>query len=341
MAHPGYVPAPPSVVTDFDAQSTVYATSSLGSPTLASGSKGTAPTSVTGSPVHRDGTLVSSLSASLPGSGDSDKKLRVGWPRLAQELAQTPCCEAFPRFRELNVKNLLYYQVEIAKLETELNKIELEDYSQRSAQRDEHAKSAEQMLFPAEDLKAKEQRRVVYEIRRLLKEYSKPASQLEEKKDRHFSALSERALTAPLPLTDDALLQHAQITAMPHPNYVNIECFRVRMYNKEFGEDGIRGCGNSAWGDPRKRPKGQQSMVEDLLPLLSGLFWKRDLPQDERDLVTVHQPRKLDGLTLWVKQDWTPFYHYHLRNPLQRLVCRRRPRGGERGVSSIPRYRTR
>jgi len=179
MAPPGYVPASPaSVVTEFDGQSTAYATSSVGSPIPPSPSKGTAPTSVTGSPVHQGGTVISSLTASSSGSGDGDnKKLEFGWPRLARELAQNACCEAYPRFRELNVKTLLYYQVEIAKLEAELNKIELEDFAQRGGtRRDEYQKNAERMLFPraaADDPKAQEQRRLVYEIRRLLKEYSK------------------------------------------------------------------------------------------------------------------------------------------------------------------------
>jgi len=121
--------------------------------------------------------VISSLTASSSGSGDGDnKKLEFGWPRLARELAQNACCEAYPRFRELNVKTLLYYQVEIAKLEAELNKIELEDFAQRGTRRDEYQKNAERMLFPraaADDPKAQEQRRLVYEIRRLLKEYSK------------------------------------------------------------------------------------------------------------------------------------------------------------------------
>jgi len=58
-----------------------------------------------------------------------NQKLEVGWPKLAQELAQAPSVEAFPRFRELNVKSLLYYQVELSKLEQQLQQIELDDYN--------------------------------------------------------------------------------------------------------------------------------------------------------------------------------------------------------------------
>lgn len=220
---------------------------------------------------------------------DVEKELRVGWPRLAQELAQNPCCEAFPRFRELNVKNLMYYQVEVAGLESELKKIEWDDYYAEKRPRNDYSRSAEKMLLGRNnaDPRANEQRRIIHEIRRLLKEYN------------------------------DALLQHAQITAMPHPNYINIENLRERMHKKEFGEDGIGEVGSSAWGDPTKRRKTPQPMARQILPLLLSIFWKRDAPRDERDLVTVHQPKNLDGFTRWVKQDWAPFYHHHLRRHRQ------------------------
>jgi len=47
-----------------------------------------------------------------------------GWPLLAELMAVTPSFEAFSRFQKLNVKNLLYYQVELKKLERDLEERE-------------------------------------------------------------------------------------------------------------------------------------------------------------------------------------------------------------------------
>jgi hypothetical protein len=173
MEPPGHLPAPPSVVADVDFQPAVHSTS-VQSPLSDSGPRGTASTSLTESPVPR-GALGPPPSASQLADGCVNKKLEVGWPKLAQELAQTPSFEAFPRFRELNVKSLLYYQVELSALEQKLQKIELDDHN-HTGRRNRYAASAQQMLFPAEsttDPKATEQRQVLQEIRRLLKEYSK------------------------------------------------------------------------------------------------------------------------------------------------------------------------
>ena len=42
-------------------------------------------------------------------------------------MASNADFECFRRFREVNVKNLLYYQVEISMIETELRRLEIED----------------------------------------------------------------------------------------------------------------------------------------------------------------------------------------------------------------------
>lgn len=45
---------------------------------------------------------------------------RRGWPNLAQIMSEVPEYAAFSRFRELNVKNLLYYQAELDVLQQDL-----------------------------------------------------------------------------------------------------------------------------------------------------------------------------------------------------------------------------
>lgn len=54
-------------------------------------------------------------------------KDRPGWPRLAELMAHTPEFAAFPRFRELNTRNLLYYQVELQLLQRQIELQEEDD----------------------------------------------------------------------------------------------------------------------------------------------------------------------------------------------------------------------
>jgi hypothetical protein len=133
------------------------------------------------------------------------------------------------------------------------------------------------------------------------------------------------------PFIDDALIRYAQITAMPHPNYSNVESFRTMIFKRIFGVDGIRGAGNFAWGDPSERLPETRPLVNEILPFLSSIFWKRDRPLDKRDLVTVQPLQVQMGLIRWIREEWIPFYHYYLRDRLRRLFHRQR-RGG---VSSI------
>ncbi|KAK4112321.1 hypothetical protein N656DRAFT_798132 [Canariomyces notabilis] len=284
-----YIPATPNLMTDFDA-STVC-TDSTGSPLTGSGSgaRGTTATSVTNSPTLPRGA--GSILPSPQPSGDyHGEKLEIGWPGLAQELARNPALEAFPRFRELNVKNLLYYQVEITELESQLKKIEWTDHYTGIKPQSLYAKRADKMLFAGragdEPDPVGTQRQLVYKIRQLLKEYN------------------------------EALLQHAQITAMPHPNYVNIDCLQLKMHEDSIHR--IRGTGEKAWGDPDK-PKEVPSPapLQNIRPLLLALFWKREARRDDRDLVAVNPPPKLDNFTYWISHDFIPFYHVHIRPKLR------------------------
>lgn len=292
MATTNYAPASPSsVVTDFDAQSTVYAASagspSVGSPTVGSDLKGTAPTSVTGSPSLPTRQFLFGSTSLAPQRPDDPgaKEVEYGWPKLARVMAETPCYESYPRFRELNVKNLIYYQVELAELEARLKKTELADNLHGKEPRREYARHAQKMLVPkpngpTADGDDSKQREIIRDIRTLLREYN------------------------------DALLQHIRITALPQPDYLNIESLRVEM--KGYGEI-IAGAGSSAWGDPRRHQALPEPMAKAIVSLISTFFWKEDGPSDDRDLVATHPPKKLDGLTRWIREDWTPFYHVYLR----------------------------
>jgi len=200
-------------------------------------------------------------------------------------MVESPCYESYPRFRELNVKNLVYYQVELAELEARLKKTELADNVCGKEPRREYARHAQQMLVPdtngpIADREDSKQREIILDIRKLLREYN------------------------------DALLQHIRITALPQPDYLNIETLRVEM--KGYGA-AIAGAGSSAWGNPTKQQALPGPMSKAIVSLISNFFWKQDGPSDDRDLVATHPPKKLDGLTRWIREDWTPFYHVYLR----------------------------
>jgi hypothetical protein len=60
-----------------------------------------------------------------------------GWPLLAKLMANEVDFEAFPRFEELNVKNLLYYQVELASIKIRLERREKSDRNASSGIGDE------------------------------------------------------------------------------------------------------------------------------------------------------------------------------------------------------------
>jgi hypothetical protein len=145
-------------------------------------------------------TLVSNFPSTVAGgeSGLSEAALRAlarvqkkdslqkGWPHLAQIIAKKPHVESFCRFRELNVKNLLYYQVEIAEMEAELRNVELEDAGKCGDGQKEGTYATEantMLLLKPEDRRnsspeERRQRDLVLEIRKRLREYSKMEQRL-------------------------------------------------------------------------------------------------------------------------------------------------------------------
>ena len=94
-----------------------------------------------------------------------------GWPLLAKKMIDTPEFEAVSRFRQLNMKNLLYFQVELADLEEELTKSEQND----NKSGEEYCKYADRLVLCQleTDSSRRTQWDLVIKIRNLLKEYSK------------------------------------------------------------------------------------------------------------------------------------------------------------------------
>ena len=99
-----------------------------------------------------------------------------GWPKLALLMAQTPDFASFARFRDLNIKSLLYYQAELRSLKIELHKLEWRDY-RLSGKKDErhHYRQRADFLAESQDESGNPgpQWALVLRMRSLLKEYSK------------------------------------------------------------------------------------------------------------------------------------------------------------------------
>jgi len=96
-----------------------------------------------------------------------------GWPQLAEVMAKTPDFAAFPRFRDLHIKSLLYYQVELTKLRNKLRDQEYEDNG-TAGDAGDFAERADFLVD--EDNQDSAQFTIIKDIRRVLKEYSKCSS---------------------------------------------------------------------------------------------------------------------------------------------------------------------
>ena len=166
--------APPSVITEPD-DASITPTNPFAKST-GSSSPRTTVTSLSDSPLLGRPSTAHSHSFSTTGTLSTNDVAVHGWPVLAKLIAETPEFESFSRFRELNVKNLLYYQVELAYLERKLKKYEEEDSGRRGQPEAEYAKCAHKMIERQEEPlgpKSHRQWKVVLKIRNVLKEYSK------------------------------------------------------------------------------------------------------------------------------------------------------------------------
>jgi len=106
-------------------------------------------------------------------SSDGGPAKVEGWPRLARVMARYPSLEAFARYEELNVKNILYLQVELAVIRDQLAALEVRD-SDHKASRDERGKRYSTFHKFASNMVGTKtaQWDKVQELRKCLNEYS-------------------------------------------------------------------------------------------------------------------------------------------------------------------------
>ncbi|KAF2692108.1 hypothetical protein K458DRAFT_381932 [Lentithecium fluviatile CBS 122367] len=201
-------------------------------------------------------------------------KIDQGWPQLTALMAQNQDFAAFSRFKELNVKSLLYYQCQLALLEKELRILEVND----AANPDEYPLFADNLI-----MSDSEQFRLVETIRRVLKEYN------------------------------EALLQFAKVCALPDPEPFNMQTLRKWLQHPNHGKFTLRSLSGdlqNTWGN-LDIPEPSTHLLRWAGRIVLGLFWSLE-PKDkleckELDLVWTAPPVKTDGLTRWIASEIIPW----------------------------------
>jgi hypothetical protein len=109
----------------------------------------------------------------------------AGYTGLSSLMSKHPELFILRSFRDLNVKNILYYEAELAHLECELREVEEEDEAEKTLPRKEYAVNWKRMsmtrgthLLPPENPSSHGSRdelqwRIFLRIRSLLEKYSK------------------------------------------------------------------------------------------------------------------------------------------------------------------------
>jgi hypothetical protein len=204
-----------------------------------------------------------------------------GWPELAKTIEQYPDFEAFPTFRDLNIKSLLYYQCQLSKMRAELHELEWEDHrdSQCPEARDFNSR-ADFLITSAnysKDDVSREQIDLIERIRVVLEKYN------------------------------SALLKYSEINALPRADSLNVSSLRHWLTDPSQGKPQISGPGATSWGELNQEFHPPMSFLSQFLHLFE--FRSHDENGMKLDLVVPRKYEKVDGFTLWVAHKWIPFWH--------------------------------
>ncbi|PQE18164.1 hypothetical protein CJF30_00009314 [Rutstroemia sp. NJR-2017a BBW] len=201
-----------------------------------------------------------------------------GWPMVTKLITDVPDFEAFPSFRALNIKSLLYYQAELDDIQRRLHKLEYEDniLGERLGLEDarEWGKRADYIM----------------------------ACEYEDQAHRKQWELIQR------------MRKYAQINALPKADPDNVEGFRTWL--KLDSKYCVSGAGAHSWGTLNKDPRNTKLHPKQFFSLLFTLFWPRKVPDDGLDLIVPRKGEKVDGLTRWVANEFVPFWQ-SLKNSLR------------------------
>jgi hypothetical protein len=260
---------------------------------------GEQPVSSDDTPSRRSAEAGSYQSSRASSYEKHEPRKRYGWPHLADKMAKVPEYAAFPRFRQLNVKNLLYYQVQLKSLEKKILK-----------QEEEESLNLERYDHLVEEID-EEYHKLLIELRILLREYSKCRLSL-----RIISLDSlEHLMTS---LIDKAVLQYSQVSALSDPEAYNMSSLRRWLF-REDGANGTVRSENGAdetWGN-MKDGDVSDNLWKHFRTVLEALIWAKAPPKVDLDLVVTHPETKIDGLTRWAVYYLAPFY-WTLREKRQR-----------------------
>ncbi|KAK0714537.1 hypothetical protein B0H67DRAFT_644387 [Lasiosphaeris hirsuta] len=233
---------------------------------------------------------------------DADKGAPCGWPSLATCMAKNPAAQSFDRFREANIKNLLYYQVQISVLETDLKTQEGLDWgvSRNMDPGRRFACYADRMI--RED--SPQWKRVIA-LRECLQQYNR------------------------------ALIEFSQVSAMPEPSKINVQALFGWLTDQDSGGCNVNGLGSDAWGDQSKNLQLQHPYVLFRALLRSiFVFWKSPPARTDCRLVVPRLSSTVDGLTGWVADVWTPFwvsFKEYCKDPKQ--YSQNGPESGSAGIA--------
>ncbi|KAJ4338826.1 hypothetical protein N0V87_003741 [Didymella glomerata] len=189
-------------------------------------------------------------------------------------MAKVPEFAAFPRFKDLNVKSLLFYQVQLKSIRLKILRMEEEEGN--NMERYDHLVDDVDSAY----------HNLLLQLRSLLREYN--AHSL---------------------IADDALLQYSQVSAMADPEQYNMGSLR-RWLMREDGADGYvisKGGPDETWGK-FENEASTDSLWKNFGTTIRALVLAKPPPKADLDLVVTHPKTKIDGLSKWMVYNLAPFY---------------------------------
>lgn len=230
-----------------------------------------------------------------------------GWPLLAKLMTKEPDFEAFDRFEELNVKNLLYYQVELALIKRRLEKWERDDRNNLSDENRSKFYTMANKLVGSDT----SQWRNVLKMRECLNGYN------------------------------NALLQFSQVSALPEPSRRNMKVLVRWLASPDAANFKVAGIGNGAWGDQYASgaagPK-EPGLAHRFFSLLLSIVKPRAETPTQPNLVAPRGQRSVDGLTRWIIEEAIPFWEALKEAVKARWEKKKKDASGEeeKGQGSLP-----
>jgi hypothetical protein len=222
-----------------------------------------------------------------------------GWPELTKVICKQPSFEAFPSYKDLHIKSLLYYQAQLDGIRRDLHKQEWIDHRLNPFEDAYTLSSRADTLLLCDGKTGDEGAQIdkVKEMRTVLKEYSKVIFQ----KGYHV-LITEN-------YKGDALLQYSKINELPPADAVNVNTLH-NFLRKPITRH-IEGDGSDSWGELKDPLQPHKTPGRQFIHLLRSLsiFWPEEPEKCVPGLVVPGKRRDASGLTRWVKTEWVPFWH--------------------------------